>query len=318
LVQKRWKAIQKRKSLLTEGVIMAYPHHDFAIIAALDLDPIKVKLMHRESGEGWSLEQANAVEFEYRRFLYLMKKFPNEKAAPRSDVDIFWHYHILDTIKYASDCEAVFGYFLHHFPYIGLRGEDDLVAHQRVGERMRELYETTFNEPFLQGAVAKKATLSADIRRSATSVTLGTQTLAAGASTTAWSLSPGAAPALGAGSATAWSLSPGRQATTDTASATAWSLSPGKQATTDTASATAWSLSPGKQATTDTASATAWSLSPGKQVISESASATAWSLSPGADATEPRNPGSVAQTVWDQHSPGFLNVRPSLATTARS
>lgn len=46
----------------------------FAPIAALDLDPIKVKLMHKESGEGWTLEYAEEVEFEYRRFLYLMRK----------------------------------------------------------------------------------------------------------------------------------------------------------------------------------------------------------------------------------------------------
>lgn len=106
--------------------------------------------MHEESGEGWSLERANAVEFEYRRFLYLMKKFPQEQTAPLQDVDTFWHYHILDTMKYAIDCEAVFGYFLHHFPYIGLRGEDDLEAHHRVGERMKELYEATFNEPYIR------------------------------------------------------------------------------------------------------------------------------------------------------------------------
>jgi hypothetical protein len=136
---------------------MTISQDDFALIAALDLDPIKVKLMHKESGEGWSLEQANAVEFEYRRFLYLMKKFPQEAVGPRSDVDIFWHYHILDTIKYARDCQAVFGYFLHHFPYIGLRGDDDLAAHGRIGERMRELYEGTFSEPFLRGPVAEKA-----------------------------------------------------------------------------------------------------------------------------------------------------------------
>lgn len=121
---------------------------DFAVIAALDLDPIKVKLMHKESGEGWTLDQANAVEFEYRRFLYLMKKFPHEQTAPLFDVDTFWHYHILDTMKYAADCEQVFGYFLHHFPYIGLRGEDDVAAHHRVGERMRELYEETFGESY--------------------------------------------------------------------------------------------------------------------------------------------------------------------------
>ncbi|MBA5605281.1 glycine-rich domain-containing protein-like [Duganella sp. FT3S] len=127
-------------------------HDSFQAIADLDLEPIKVKLMHEESGEGWSLEQVNAVEFEYRRFLYLMKTFPQEQTAPLMDVDIFWHYHILDTMKYAADCEAVFGYFLHHFPYIGLRGEDDEQVHHRVGERMRELYEATFGESYDRSA----------------------------------------------------------------------------------------------------------------------------------------------------------------------
>ncbi|MES2299632.1 MAG: hypothetical protein V4582_21520 [Pseudomonadota bacterium] len=125
-------------------------NEDFKAIAALDLDPIKVKLMHEESGEGWSLEKVTALEFEYRRFLYLMKVFPHEQTAPLFDVDIFWHYHILDTMKYAVDCEQVFGYFLHHFPYIGLRGEDDEQAHQRVGARMRELYEQTFGEAYVR------------------------------------------------------------------------------------------------------------------------------------------------------------------------
>ncbi len=105
-------------------------NNDFEVIAALDLNPIKVKLMHKESGEGWSLERANATEIEYRRFLYLMKAFPNEETAPLVDVDTFWHYHILDTMKYASDCEQAFGYFLHHYPYIGLRGQDDIAVQE--------------------------------------------------------------------------------------------------------------------------------------------------------------------------------------------
>jgi hypothetical protein len=133
---------------------------EFESIAALDLDPIKVKLMHVESGEGWSLEKANAVEQEYRRFLYLTKKYPGEQAAPLMDTDIFWHYHILDTQKYAEDCQAVFGFFLHHFPYVGLRGEDDLAAHDRAGKRMAELYEETFGESYIkpQSAEAKNDT----------------------------------------------------------------------------------------------------------------------------------------------------------------
>lgn len=127
---------------------------DFQAIAELDLEPIKVKLMHAQSGEAWTLERANAVEFEYRRFLYLMKKFPHEQTAPLQDVDTFWHYHILDTLKYATDCQHVFGYFLHHFPYIGLRGDADEQAHERVGARMKELYEETFGEPYGASMVA--------------------------------------------------------------------------------------------------------------------------------------------------------------------
>lgn len=131
-----------------------HANKDFNAIAELDLDAVKVKLMHAASGEGWTLERANAIEFEYRRFLMLMKKYPHEQTAPLVDVDTFWHYHILDTLKYAADCEAVFGYFLHHFPYIGLRGETDAAAHERLGQRMKALYQTTFGEEYGVSAAA--------------------------------------------------------------------------------------------------------------------------------------------------------------------
>jgi hypothetical protein len=113
-------------------------------IEALDLTPIKTKLMHVESGEGWGRARADAVEVEYRRFLYLVKQYPNEQFAPTVDVDTFWHYHILDTMKYAQDCEQLFGYFLHHDPNLGL-GEDASPEERAVaGERMRDLYQAQF------------------------------------------------------------------------------------------------------------------------------------------------------------------------------
>jgi hypothetical protein len=119
----------------------------FKAVMQLDLEPIKTKLMHL-SGPGWSLEKANAVEKEYRRFLCLMKMYPDEDTAPLVDVDTFWHYHILDTMKYAADCEQVFGYFLHHYPYVGLRGGDDEQFRLDSGKRMGELYEATFGEAY--------------------------------------------------------------------------------------------------------------------------------------------------------------------------
>jgi hypothetical protein len=120
----------------------------FKTVMELDLAPIKAKLMHVKSGEGWSEEKVDAVEKEYRRFLCLMKLYPHENTAPLVDVDTFWHYHILDTMKYAVDCEQVFGYFLHHYPYVGMRNEDDEQFRIDSGQRMRILYEATFGATY--------------------------------------------------------------------------------------------------------------------------------------------------------------------------
>src|SRR5450830_93474 len=118
-------------------------------IEALDLEAIKRKLMHEQSGEGWSVARADAIAKEYRRFLFMMHQFPQESFAPLVDVDTFWHYHILDTRKYAADCQQTFGYFLHHHPYVGLEAGDAAVnaaEHAQYGERMRQLYQASFGE----------------------------------------------------------------------------------------------------------------------------------------------------------------------------
>ena len=116
-------------------------------IAALNLEPIKNKLMDAEHGEGWSQAKADAMELEYRRFLHLMHKFPNESASPTKAVDTFWHYHILDTQKYAADCDDVFGCFMHHNPYGDEAGAEASVS---GGDRMQELYEATFDDAYIR------------------------------------------------------------------------------------------------------------------------------------------------------------------------
>ncbi|GAB3553996.1 hypothetical protein GCM10027343_41480 [Noviherbaspirillum agri] len=130
-------------------------------IFALDLDPIKVKLMDKREGLGWGREEADRHELEYRRFLALIARFPDEVVAPTTHVDKFWHAHILDTMKYAEDCEAVFGYFLHHFPYFGMRDAEDAANLARAAETMRRLYQQEFGRQDAQttaycGVVAGK------------------------------------------------------------------------------------------------------------------------------------------------------------------
>ncbi len=117
-----------------------------AAIQALDLEPIKFKLMDTEEGQGWSREYVEQMAIAYKRFLTLSVKYPEETIAPSKDVDKFWHGHILDTMKYAEDCQNVFGYFVHHFPYFGMRGEEDAANLAEAGRTTKRLYEQEFGE----------------------------------------------------------------------------------------------------------------------------------------------------------------------------
>jgi hypothetical protein len=116
-------------------------------IKALDLTPIKFKACRKEDGYGWSTAYADQMEVAYKRYLILHAKHPDLTLAPEQDVDRFWHMHILDTRKYAADCETTFGYFLHHFPYLGLRGEEDAQALQAAFLEMQRLTIEEFGEP---------------------------------------------------------------------------------------------------------------------------------------------------------------------------
>ena len=118
-----------------------------AAIEALDLEPIKFKLMDPDEGQGWSREYVEKMAIAYKRFLTLLVTHPETTVAPSKDIDKFWHGHILDTMKYAEDCERVFGYFLHHFPYFGMRGPEDAQALGDAYDHTLELYKNHFGMP---------------------------------------------------------------------------------------------------------------------------------------------------------------------------
>ena len=115
----------------------------------LDLDPIKVKLTDPKHGEGWSHKKVEKVAIQYRRFLTLIRENPNATIVPTEAIDEFWHTHILDTMKYSEDCNEYFGYYVHHFPYLGLRGDADVARLAAAFENTKSLYEARFNESLL-------------------------------------------------------------------------------------------------------------------------------------------------------------------------
>lgn len=129
-----------------------------ARIDTIDLSMVKLKLMDPDEGQGWSAEHADYVEERYRRYLSMLRLSPIGDAVPTRDIDLFWHQHILDTRAYAQDCDRVFGEFLHHFPYFGMRGEEDAENLNESFEVTKALYSQLFGENYCGEIPAAEAT----------------------------------------------------------------------------------------------------------------------------------------------------------------
>lgn len=92
---------------------------------ALDWSPIVYQLMQSRRGPQWTQAKTFDVLSQYITFLYLTDAYSQYALVPSADVDQVWHCHILDTQKYAEDCDLLFGRMVHHSPYLGRWGEQD-------------------------------------------------------------------------------------------------------------------------------------------------------------------------------------------------
>ena len=117
-------------------------------IAEINLEMVKMKMTNPDEGAGWTSEQCQEAELEYKRFLTLCRKFPypENSVVPNKIMDTMWHYHILDTRAYSRDCDRVFGGYFHHFPYFGMRGEEDASNLIQAFEKTKHLYFAMFGE----------------------------------------------------------------------------------------------------------------------------------------------------------------------------
>ncbi|MCW3074608.1 MAG: hypothetical protein JWP69_1677 [Flaviaesturariibacter sp.] len=126
-------------------------------IQAIDFSMIRLKLEDKEEGPGWTQKQSAEAEVEYKRFLALKRTYPGKDIVPHKILDHFWHQHILDTEKYAQDCDLIFGSFLHHYPYFGMNGEQDAQNLTDAFEETKELYRFHFKEEYVGMAKRCKA-----------------------------------------------------------------------------------------------------------------------------------------------------------------
>jgi hypothetical protein len=124
----------------------------------LDLEPIAFQLMHSGEAE-WTYQRTMQAIAQYKQFLYLIYLYPNHSLVPTQDIDRVWHHHILDTMKYAQDCQLLFGRFIHHFPYFGLRGESDRQNLQIAFKQTQALFQEHFG---VDSAVTEESVKVAD------------------------------------------------------------------------------------------------------------------------------------------------------------
>ena len=127
---------------MTLEEIQALVHTDEALDRALarvhqlDFTMLQRKLVM----EGMTEESYADAEDLYRRFLALTLRYPDQTICPTGPIDAIWHAHILDTEAYVRDCDALFGHYLHHFPYFGLRGPEDRADLERAFAESIDLF----------------------------------------------------------------------------------------------------------------------------------------------------------------------------------
>lgn len=117
-------------------------------IDALAIGPQEASLsfsrrLARENG--WSMEYADAVIAEYKKFIYLVAS-GGEELTPSDPVDQAWHLHMTYTRPYWHDlCRDVLEKELHHLPTKG--GGREQARFRAQYERTLRIYEGEFGHP---------------------------------------------------------------------------------------------------------------------------------------------------------------------------
>jgi len=112
------------KLQLEEGEFVSQVKIDNAIVLvnSLDFEQMNNKLTEYY---GWAKEDVILMNDYYKKWLAIHICYPDLATAPNVKLDEYWHMHILDTKKYFEDCQFIFGYYLHHYPYFGLENDKD-------------------------------------------------------------------------------------------------------------------------------------------------------------------------------------------------
>lgn len=125
------------------------------IVDTWDFSLMRIK-MQEPSHAGWNLERIDTAIEDYRRYMAITKALGGYQLVPNGEIDRIWHEHILDTRQYAADCTELFGGFLHHYPYFGMRNESDSSNWQSASSLSQNFWQRIFGESLYDESAAMK------------------------------------------------------------------------------------------------------------------------------------------------------------------
>lgn len=125
------------------------------IVDKWDFSLMRIK-MQEPTHAGWDLGRIDAAIEDYRRYMAITKALDGYQLVPNGEIDRIWHEHILDTRQYATDCLELFGGFLHHYPYFGMRNESDSNNWQSASALSQDFWKQIFGESLYDDTAAMK------------------------------------------------------------------------------------------------------------------------------------------------------------------
>ncbi|CAF3684072.1 unnamed protein product [Rotaria sp. Silwood1] len=83
--------------------------------------PVEHSYYHSSKEIDLSVGAMKRLMKSYERFLYMAAKYPlidgNGFVPPTYAIDIMWHSHMQEPLKYIADCHRLVGYVIYHAPW---------------------------------------------------------------------------------------------------------------------------------------------------------------------------------------------------------
>ncbi|CAF3859124.1 unnamed protein product [Rotaria sordida] len=97
----------------------------------------------------------------YERFLYMAAKYPliddNGFVPPTYAIDIMWHSHMQEPLKYIADCHRLVGYVIYHAPWPIIEGNTMKKSREKTNQIWKDEFSSGIQTDHLYNTLDQQA-----------------------------------------------------------------------------------------------------------------------------------------------------------------